>query len=264
MLTTCEDALLHQGTIPAETTGVYFRMVWQHGMPHDELARYAGEMWQLSQGNAQASRFPEWVVQHVDQKWVTGYPTPEEAGIYRISAPYIQWLLHQLGQDRGDALEILAQYVLSAMPGCRTYRRQRSYSSEYDVVCTLEGTELDFRSELGRYFVCECKDWALRVDVSAFAKFCRVLDSVKSRFGIIFSRVGITGEGTGRDAEREQLKVYQDRAMVIVVVTERDLERVAAGENFIEMLRSKYEAVRLDLRPEARPARARRNRARST
>ena len=36
--------------------------------------------------------------------------------------------------------------------------------------------------------------------------------------------------------------------MVVVVVTRDDLERVAAGENFITMLRSKYEQVRLDLR----------------
>jgi len=84
--------------------------------------------------------------------------------------------------------------------------------------------------------------------VTAFAKFCRVLDSVKCRFGILFSSEGISGTGKSEDAAREQLKVYQDREMVVVVVTRDDLERVAAGGNFITMLRSKYEQVRLDLR----------------
>src|SRR5260370_19707441 len=93
MLTTCEDAILHRGTIPAETTGVYFRMVWHHGMAHSELVRYAEAMWELSQENPEASRFPEWVVQHVDQKWITGYPSADEAGIYRVNVHYVQWLL---------------------------------------------------------------------------------------------------------------------------------------------------------------------------
>jgi len=79
------------------------------------------------------------------------------------------------------------------------------------------------------------------------AKFCRVLDSVKCRFGILFSKCGISGEGCTRDAEREQLKVFQDRGMVIVVVDEKDLKHVADGGNLVSLLRAKYERVRLDL-----------------
>jgi hypothetical protein len=248
MLTTCEDALIHDGEIPPETTGVYFRMMWQYGMPHHELARYAQTMWTLAQEHPEPSRFPEWVVQHVDQHWMTGYPSAEEAYLYPTSRGYVRWLLTRLGTGDGKALELLAEYLLSAMPGCRASRRQQSYSTDYDVVCTLEGLDLDFRSELGRYFVAECKDWSLPADVTAFAKFCRVLDSVKCHFGILFSREGISGTGKSEDAAREQLKVYQDRGMVVVVVTRDDLESVAAGENFITMLRSKYEQVRLDLR----------------
>src|SRR3990170_8960739 len=104
------------------------------------------------------------------------------------------------------------------MPGCRTLRRAKSRSTEYDIVCSIDGLEVDFRSELGRYFVCECKDWDKPADFSTMAKFCRVLDSVKSRSGILFSKKGISGEGKTKDAEREQLKVFQDRGMVIVVV----------------------------------------------
>jgi len=79
------------------------------------------------------------------------------------------------------------------------------------------------------------------------AKFCRVLDSIKSRFGILFSRRGISGTGTHRDAALEQLKVFQDRGTVIVVVDQADLDRVAQGTNFISLLRTKYEKVRLNL-----------------
>ncbi len=248
MLTAIEDAIRERGHIPAETTGAYFRAVWQHGIPDDQLSRYAVQAWDLFQAHSLEARFPEWILQELDQDWVTEYPSPREAALYFVTTRYIRWLLSRLGAGDGKALEQLAHYLLSAMPGCRAYMRQRSESTDYDVVCTLEGWDLDFRSELGRYFVCECKDWSYPVDFSAFAKFCRVLDSIKCRFGILFSKHGITGVGRTKDAEREQLKVFQDRGMVIVVVSEEDLDRVASGPNFITMLRSKYEKVRLDLR----------------
>jgi hypothetical protein len=111
----------------------------------------------------------------------------------------------------------------------------------------MQGFEVDFRSEFGRYFVCECKDWQTPANYTSFAKFCRVLDSGKSRFGILFSKSGISGKDKTKHAEREQLKVFQDRGMVIVVVNQRDLDSVAKGENFISLLREKYEIIRLDL-----------------
>lgn len=87
-----------------------------------------------------------------------------------------------------------------------------------------------------------------KASFSDIAKFCRVLDSVKAQFGIIFCPTGHSGDGTAEYADREILKVYQDRGIVIALVDPDDLGRVADGENFISMLRGKYEDVRLDLR----------------
>ena len=84
-------------------------------------------------------------------------------------------------------------------------------------------------------------------DFTTMAKFCRILDSVKSKFGIVFSKKGISGEAQSRHAEREQLKVFQDRGMVIVVIDEDDLNDIANHANFVNLLRRKYERVRLDL-----------------
>lgn len=111
----------------------------------------------------------------------------------------------------------------------------------------MEGLETDFRSELGRYFVCECKDLQVSATVTDLAKFCYVLDSVKSRFGIIFPTHGISGADRDKYADRERLKVFQNRGIVIVVIDKGDLERVGKGANFITMMRSKYEKIRLDL-----------------
>jgi hypothetical protein len=98
------------------------------------------------------------------------------------------------------------------------------------------------------------KDWASPADFTVMAKFCRVLDSTKSRFGVLFSRNGISSAGNTQFAEREQLKVFQDRGIVIVVLGLADLERVASGANHITLLRRQYETVRLDLRAQNRAA----------
>ncbi len=250
MLTLIEDALAGNGTIDPEKTGVYFRLVWYHGMPDRQLRRYAEEIAGLGRDDPVGARYPERILQHLDKLWMTEFPTTAESLLYPANRRYVADLLAQTGDKTGKTLELLADYLLSAMPGCRTYRRKRSYSTDYDIVCSLDGFDLDFRSELGRYFVCECKDWSAPADFTALAKFARVLDSTKSRFGILFSREGITGQASTSAASREQLKLFQDRGIVIVVVTRDDIKAVIDGYNFITLLREKYETVRLDLMPE--------------
>ncbi len=247
MLTLIEDAIRDKGKISSETGGVYFRFVWKHGLAVSELQRYAKEAYSMYVKNPKEGLFPEWILQDLDKNWVTEFPILQEAAVYSANSIYMKHLIDQLGDRSGKTMERLADYLLSCMPGCRTARRRRSPSSDYDIVCSVEGLEVDFRSELGRYFVCECKDWQSPADFTTMAKFCRILDSTKSRFGILFSKNGISGEGRTIDAEREQLKVFQDRGMVIVVFDQSDLEHVARGGSFINLLRAKYERVRLDL-----------------
>ena len=246
MLTVCEDAIRDKGLIPG-SSGVYFRMVWRYGVSHDELNRYAAEIWDTFCRNIESAIFPEWILQELDDQWMTEYPSSREAGLYVVTTSYVRQLLDSLGSGDGQALERLGHYLLSSIPGCRAYRRKRSHSTDYDIVCAIEGVDIDFRSDLGRYIICECKDWTEPADFTAFAKFCRVLDSAKCRFGILFSKNGITGERRTADAAREQVKVYQDRGMVIVVISDLELGRLAAGANLIALLRQSYERVRLDL-----------------
>lgn len=247
MLTLIEDAIRGKGSISAETGGVYFRLVWRHGLAESELQRYAKLSYELALNGRFDSLFPEWVLQKLDKNWMTEFPTSLEAASYSANPRYVKYLIDKLGDGSGKVLEELADYVLSSMPGCRTVRGSKTPSTQYDIVCSVEGSEVDFRSELGRYFVCECKDWNSAANFDTLAKFCRVLDSVKSRFGILFSRKGISGKGKARYAELEQLKVFQDRGIVIVVIDQEDLERVAQGGNFINLLREKYQKVRLNL-----------------
>ncbi|MGA7329318.1 MAG: hypothetical protein WBX25_33750 [Rhodomicrobium sp.] len=112
---------------------------------------------------------------------MTQAPTFQEAGVFVANLSYVRDLIGQLGDKSGQALENLAHYILSCIPGCRSMRRRQSYSTDYDVVCSVEGQPLDFRSELGRYFVCECKDWSRPADFTTMAKFCLGLIAEASR-----------------------------------------------------------------------------------
>jgi hypothetical protein len=248
MLTLCEDAIRDRGKIDSQG-GPYFRLVWHFGLPHQAFATYSKHAFDFHKRQPNLAMFPERVLAELDQEWMVEVPSHNESNRFYCNTAYVKQLLSRLGTDAGKPLEYLAHYLVGLIPGCRSYVRKRSRSTDYDVVGLLEGPALDFRSEVGRYFVCECKDWSDPANFTTLAKFGRVLDSVKSRFGILFSREGISGSGRSTDAERELFKVYADRGIVIVVVDRKDLESVAEGANFFAMLRTKYEEVRLDLRP---------------
>jgi hypothetical protein len=163
MLTTCEDAIQDKGFINPER-GVYFRLVWRHGLSHREVERYGLEIFSLWQNQPDEAIFPEWILLSLDQDWMIEFQASREASLYVVTRAYIQRLLGGLDGGDGKRLELLGQYLLSAIPGCRAYRRKSSESTDYDIVCTLEGQDLDFRSDLGRYFICECKDWDSTAD----------------------------------------------------------------------------------------------------
>jgi hypothetical protein len=246
MLTLCEDAISSKGNIPIDSTGSYFRAAWLHGISDEQFRRYASDAWNASQKDSQAQRFPEWALQELDQKWMTEYPSTTEASFYVANSAYVRWLLSKLGAGDGKALERLAHYLLSCVPGFRARMRMRSKSTDYDVYCAIEGPMYDFRSELGRYFLCESKDWQRPADVTTVQKFAGVLRGAKCEFGIIFSKNGISGRHEVKHAERELLKI-KEQGVTILAISENELKEVSTGDNFFAMLRDSYERERLDL-----------------
>ncbi|MCK4412558.1 MAG: hypothetical protein KAY32_03340 [Candidatus Eisenbacteria sp.] len=247
MLTLIEDAISGSGHVGQAGDGTYKRLAWQHHMSDSDIERHSQHAFSIYESDRVRGQFPEHVLLSLDDDWMTEFPTVGEAPIFIASRAYTSFLLSRLGDRAGRSLEDLARYLLSVIPGFRTKGRQSSATTEYDVICAVEGPNQDFRQELGRYILCECKDLKDRAGVSIVAKFARVLDSAKCRAGILFSSKGVTGGGRGTYAEREILKVYQDRGVAIIVVDGEDIKRVAGGFSFLTMLRQKYEKIRLDL-----------------
>lgn len=247
MFTACEDAIKHGGRIPPGETGAFWRMLIAFGMKQSEIERYAAAIWAIYQEDRVAGLFPEWIVQRLDQIWMTELPASAEMNRYEVTGHHVRWLQSRLGTGDGKGLEYLAAYLLGAIPGCRARVRERSSETDYDILCALEGATVDFRADVGQYFLCECKDWAKPLDFGSVAKFCEVLDSAKCRFGIIFSRKGISGSDDNVAATRALLKVFQRRDIVVTVVSDDDIELIAEGDNLITLLRDRYERRRFDL-----------------
>jgi len=246
MLAFCEDLVNDRGTIIPHR-GAHYLGMWRHGMAENLFVSLSREVVGSTYFLTEGTMFPEALLQDISEDWLTETPDPREVGAFTINRRYAGLLINTIGERTGHALERLAHYLLSCMPGVRTRRRLISGTSEYDIVCSVDGIEQDFRSEFGRYFICECKDWSTRADFGALAKFTRLLKGTNARFGILFSRKGISGNGKDRYAARERQRLYLQEQVVIAVITLEDLQEIGDGANLIEMLRRKYEAVRLDL-----------------
>lgn len=213
----------------------------------EEYLRYGKEFWNIYKKDKDLGYFPEWLLQNVDTNWMSEIPLPEESAFYLVNIQYCEKLKTGLGKTRGINFEILAQYLLSCIPGCKVQRRVRARNTEYDLLCTLQGSFFDFRSELSRYFVCECKDWKKVVGVTTVYKFFRVIKAAKSNFGILFSKKDISGRDKFENSYREIIKIYQSDGIAIVVINNEDIDQVINGNNFITLLKNRYEKVRLDL-----------------
>jgi hypothetical protein len=117
MLTLCEDSRRGQGAISPDESGIYFRLVWGSGLREEELRRYAREFADLARKSPTDALFPEALLQQVDQGWLTELPAPQEAAVYVVNRAWVSTLLTRLGEKSGTILEMLAEYLLSCMPG---------------------------------------------------------------------------------------------------------------------------------------------------
>jgi hypothetical protein len=247
-LTLCEDVIDGSGNVDPKTTGVYSRLLFQFGISKELIDQFINRLWKFAGENERLNRYPEWLLQNLgDNQWLIEFPSLNEVNNYVINKYYAQHLLSQSENDKsGKYLEFLAQYFLSCIPGLRTDIRKKTHSTDYDVICSLEGIFPDFRSELSRYFIVEAKNWKKRIDFSTIIKLIGVNEDISSNFGIIFSRSGITGSQKNKAAGREILKAFQRKKVIIIDLNIIDFKEIISGHNLINKIKGKYEIIRLD------------------
>ncbi len=139
MLALCEDAIRDQGKFKAQRSGAYQQLVVNLGVSHKELLKYADHIWKLYEKDSAKGFFPEWILQQLDDAWMTEQRSQSESSLYFLNIQYVRYLQTALKSTPGRSLECLAHYILTTIPGCRARMDVRSQSSQYDVVGALEG-----------------------------------------------------------------------------------------------------------------------------
>lgn len=161
--------------------------------------------------------------------------------------------------SQGNALEILAAYLLTHIVGCFPVRKSETPDFENDLVIrNLSRNVSPALDVLGRYFIVECKNRVANTGSHEIAYFASRVRYGRATYGVLFTREGITGSGgtkktKGKREPNERIedgrfmlhRAYHQDGTVIAVVTKADLERVATGEeSILQLLLRKHDEVR--------------------
>jgi hypothetical protein len=218
----------------------------------EECLKEVEEEW----GNdwSQPAGFPEEVVRRFALSEGTGTQVLAKAASFRefpLSQAYFQALLSHVhsgkpakGKEKGkgDVLENLASYLLTLLPGCVSRRNllDEDLASESDIVVRNLNQVTNLTAELlGRHFLVECKNWEKRVGVRDVGYFLYRMRLTHARFGIIFSRSGISGGDEGKAARALIRRAFHEDG------SDHDLATLAQGKgSFWWMLLEKIEKLR--------------------
>lgn len=101
-----------------------------------------------------------------------------------------------------------------------------------------------FLKELGSYIIVECKNWIDPAGVSVIRELQSKIKEHRCISGIMLSKRGITGNDE-RDAWAFIRDSFRMEGIIILVVTEEDLDLIGMGENnCINILEKRYEDVK--------------------
>lgn len=247
LLTLVEDAIRDGGAIEPPKSGIYHRFSWEDGRSHEEFQQLSGQIWaEYSQGR-DLREFPEQILGRIGSRALKKAAAAQESDIYEINRTYAGKLYQKASAKDWHALETLAAYELSCIPGFEVAVQKRTQSSVFDALVHVKGQMVDFRRELGTYLLVECKDWVKPIDSEPIAYLAQNLIFHECKAGILFSWNGITGAGEMKNAALTVLRAYHHAGKAIIVLGSDDFRLAAEGTPLQEILRKKYEEVRFDL-----------------
>ena len=157
---------------------------------------------------------------------------------------------------KGTALEDLVSYLLMISGNIFTVvRNVKTHTNEIDQIVELnaKGKVLYSYGLLPKrfnHFLGECKNHRRKIDVSYIGKFYSLLLSTAENTGILFSYYGITGrnwsDGNGLIRKIYLQKEDDEKRTAIIDFALNDFQRIADGENFIDIIDNKLKSLKYD------------------
>lgn len=167
----------------------------------------------------------------------------------RVARAFSDGDLAATAHARGQVLESLLIHVFEKFPGVRFLER------DVRVGHGSEEIDLEFWNDrlaeglpfLPHIILCECKNWANRVDSAALVYFTNKIRTRHLEYGLLIASNGITGDADDLNAAQQHLHnaVIGDN-IKIIVVDRTELCSIASTEALMAMLQQKI--ARLILR----------------
>lgn len=178
----------------------------------------------------------------------------------RVSKGYLQSLytrmteldkhkVRKYSSQKGKALEDIAFYLCLLLPGCVPHSNVLAKKQVYEtdiVVQNLSSSSSVVTDLLGREFIVECKNRQVGIRVSEIGYFLYRMKLTHTKFGILFTRKGITGDKSHSAGAELIRQAYQLDDLLCIVLTDIDLDELSSGKQqyFWWMMLDKIESLR--------------------
>lgn len=155
-------------------------------------------------------------------------------------------------KDKADALENLVTYLIEKTNIFEVYKNVPTTSNEIDLFVRLNQRGKILLSqglidELYLNFICECKNYNQKIDVTWIGKFIMLTKLGNFNFGIMFSYHGLTGKNTWDNAFGLTRKFYLKENLLVIDVDHKDLIKISTDKNLLEIIKDKTTQIKHDI-----------------
>lgn len=152
---------------------------------------------------------------------------------------------------KGRLYEAIIGLIVKGTGCFETWHNVRTTTNEIDLLLKL-GQRSSWIPQLrswGSHCVAECKNHKTHVKVDWVDKLAALLPTHGAHVGLLFSRKGVRHkESAGGVRHKLQLLAVAGSGTFILCFDWDDLERCAAGENFLRLLTDRFVEVRAGIR----------------
>ncbi len=156
---------------------------------------------------------------------------------FPISQGYFNALYRQANDSKGArqkgvTLEDLALYLLLLVPGCVPHKNVLAEQSMFEtdiLVQNLSPNATVVTDLLGRHFLIECKNRKEKTSSADVGYFLYRMKLTHTRFGIIFSKNGITGSKEHKAAHELIRRAFHEDNLICILISNEDLDKFAKG-----------------------------------
>lgn len=158
-------------------------------------------------------------------------------------------------KEKGKLLEeltyVLFQKGYPTLVECRKNCRTSTNEIDLQLGWTEEARVIGIQnafSFLEDFFICECKNYEKKVDVTYVGKFYSLLSVTRTNIGIMIAWDGITGRSSWNDSKGLIKKIALKEKIYILSIDKKDLEKIYNKKsNIFSILRDKYLALKNEI-----------------